>query len=75
MHLFTRVSDDEEKNIILLRLLEYLGHPNPYICAVAYNEVRSEQCISLHLSFMISYMSANILTPPNSFINLHSNFH
>lgn len=34
-----RVSDDEEKNIILLRLLEYLGHPNPYICAVAYNEV------------------------------------
>lgn len=27
-------------NIILLRLLEYLGHPNPYVCAVAYNEVR-----------------------------------
>lgn len=36
---FNRVSDDEEKNIILLRLLEYLGHPNPYVCAVAYNEV------------------------------------
>lgn len=34
-----RVSDEEEKNIILLRLLEYLGHPNPYVCAVAYNEV------------------------------------
>lgn len=34
-----RVSGDEEKNIILLRLLEYLGHPNPYVCAVAYNEV------------------------------------
>ncbi|KAJ5090417.1 hypothetical protein N7532_009101 [Penicillium argentinense] len=34
-----RVSDDEEKNIILLRLLEYLGHPNPYVCAVAYNEL------------------------------------
>lgn len=34
------VSEDEEKNIILLRLLEYLGHPNPYVCAVAYNEVR-----------------------------------
>ncbi|KAJ6104203.1 hypothetical protein N7523_010523 [Penicillium sp. IBT 18751x] len=33
------VSDDEEKNIILLRLLEYLGHPNPYVCAVAYNEL------------------------------------
>jgi serine/threonine-protein kinase ATR len=33
------VSEDEEKNIILLRLLEYLGHPNPYVCAVAYNEL------------------------------------
>lgn len=35
-----RVSDDEEMNIILLRLLEYLGHANPYVCALAYNEVR-----------------------------------
>lgn len=35
-----RVAGDEEMNIILLRLLEYLGHPNPYVCAVAYNEVR-----------------------------------
>ncbi|THC97259.1 hypothetical protein EYZ11_003261 [Aspergillus tanneri] len=25
-------------NIILLRLMEYLGHPNPFICAVAYTE-------------------------------------
>ncbi|KAH1445970.1 hypothetical protein KXX13_005453 [Aspergillus fumigatus] len=33
------VSDDEEMNIILLRLLEYLGHPNPFICAVAYAEL------------------------------------
>lgn len=38
-HSVHRVSGDEEKNIILLRLLEYLGHPNPYVCAVAYNEV------------------------------------
>ncbi|CAG8024016.1 unnamed protein product [Penicillium olsonii] len=38
MHV-SRVSEDEEKNIILLRLLEYLGHPNPYVCAVAYNEL------------------------------------
>lgn len=38
-HRSFRVSDDEETNIILLRLLEYLGHPNPYVCAVAYNEV------------------------------------
>lgn len=34
-----RASDEEEKNIILLRLVEYLGHTNPYVCAVAYNEV------------------------------------
>ncbi|KAJ5778568.1 hypothetical protein N7520_001814 [Penicillium odoratum] len=34
-----KVSDEEEKNIILLRLVEYLGHPNPYICAVAYDEL------------------------------------
>lgn len=33
------MSEDEELNIILLRLLEYLGHANPYICAVAYTEV------------------------------------
>lgn len=41
-----RVSEDEEKNIILLRLLEYLGHPNPYVCAVAYNEVGIHQIIA-----------------------------
>ncbi|KAJ5683180.1 hypothetical protein N7462_006345 [Penicillium macrosclerotiorum] len=34
-----RMSDDDEKNIILLRLIEYLGHPNPYVCATAYNEL------------------------------------
>lgn len=26
-------------NIILLRLLEYLGHANPYVSGVAYTEV------------------------------------
>ncbi|QSS66872.1 phosphatidyl inositol 3-kinase [Histoplasma capsulatum] len=30
------VSGDEEMNIILLRLFEYLGHPNPFINAIAY---------------------------------------
>lgn len=34
-----RASEDEERNIIYLRLLEYFGHTNPYICAVAYTEV------------------------------------
>ncbi|KAK2760373.1 serine/threonine-protein kinase M1 [Arachnomyces sp. PD_36] len=30
------ISGDEEMNIILLRLLEYLGHSNPYISGIAY---------------------------------------
>lgn len=42
-HVINRVSEDDEKNIILLRLLEYLGHPNPYVCAVAYNEVSNAE--------------------------------
>ncbi|GIK07921.1 serine/threonine-protein kinase M1 [Aspergillus viridinutans] len=41
------VSDDEEMNIILLRLLEYLGHSNPFICAVAYTELSK---LAQHLS-------------------------
>lgn len=35
----TRFSNDEEMNIVLLRLIEYLGHPNPFTCGVAYTEV------------------------------------
>ncbi|KAL4923269.1 protein kinase MEC1 [Aspergillus undulatus] len=34
-----RFSNDEEMNIILLRLIEYLGHPNPFICGVTYTEL------------------------------------
>jgi serine/threonine-protein kinase ATR len=44
-HVNNRVSEDDEKNIILLRLLEYLGHPNPYVCAVTYNEVSNVHLI------------------------------
>ncbi|WEW59433.1 serine/threonine-protein kinase M1 [Emydomyces testavorans] len=33
------VSGDEEMNIVLLRLLEYLGHSNPFIGGVAYTEL------------------------------------
>ncbi|PYI12112.1 hypothetical protein BO78DRAFT_392787 [Aspergillus sclerotiicarbonarius CBS 121057] len=45
-HLAT-FSNDEEINIILLRLVEYLGHPNPFICAVAYTELSR---LAQHLS-------------------------
>lgn len=34
-----RLSNDEEMNIILLHLVEYLGHSNPFVSAVAYTEV------------------------------------
>ncbi|KAL3460576.1 hypothetical protein BJX64DRAFT_278456 [Aspergillus heterothallicus] len=34
-----RFSNDEEMNIILLRLIEYLGHSNPFISGVAYTEM------------------------------------
>ncbi|KAL2807609.1 hypothetical protein BJX63DRAFT_436875 [Aspergillus granulosus] len=34
-----KFSNDEEMNIILLRLIEYLGHSNPFICGVAYTEM------------------------------------
>ncbi|OKL62432.1 hypothetical protein UA08_02676 [Talaromyces atroroseus] len=50
------VSEDEELNIILLRLLEYLGHTNPYICAVAYTEL-------LKLSQALSTTVAGLLRP------------
>lgn len=35
----TRLSGDDEMNLVLLRLLEYLGHPNPFVSAIAYTEV------------------------------------
>ena len=34
------VTGETELNIILLRLVEYLGHTNPLVCGIAYNEVR-----------------------------------
>lgn len=53
------VSEDEEKNIILLRLLEYLGHPNPYVCAVAYNEVSTHETL---LSITLLFISTDMVT-------------
>jgi serine/threonine-protein kinase ATR len=34
--MFPSVSGDEEVNIILLRVFEYLGHTNPFISGIAY---------------------------------------
>lgn len=36
-----RATQGDERNIALLRLVEYLGHTNQIICGLAYDEVRS----------------------------------
>ncbi|KAB8231016.1 protein kinase MEC1 [Aspergillus alliaceus] len=41
------LSNDEEMNIILIRLIEFLGHPNPFVCGVAYTELSK---LAQHLS-------------------------
>ena len=35
----SRILKDDELNIVLLKLVEYLGHSNPVISSVAFNEV------------------------------------
>ncbi|KAL8699738.1 MAG: hypothetical protein Q9224_001285 [Gallowayella concinna] len=35
-----RVSSGDETNIVLLRLIEYLGHTNPLVCGLAYDEIQ-----------------------------------
>ena len=37
-----RSTDGDERNIVLLRLVEYLGHTNQIICGLAYEEVSSK---------------------------------
>lgn len=36
-----RVVQDQELNVVLLKLLDYLGHTNPIVSGVAFNEVGS----------------------------------
>ncbi|KAL8917919.1 MAG: hypothetical protein Q9208_007662 [Pyrenodesmia sp. 3 TL-2023] len=43
-----RKSTEDETNIVLLRLVDYLGHTNPLICGLAYDEL---QRICNHSSF------------------------
>lgn len=43
-----RRSTEDETNIVLLRLVDYLGHTNPLICGLAYDEL---QRICNHSSF------------------------
>ncbi|KAL8849305.1 MAG: hypothetical protein Q9221_005715 [Calogaya cf. arnoldii] len=50
-----RVSSGDEMNIIVLRLIEYLGHTNPLVCGLAYDEI---QRMCQHSSFSVHRMLA-----------------
>lgn len=39
------ITEGDERNIILLRLVEYLGHTNQVICGLAYDEVFTTCCV------------------------------
>ena len=49
-----RVVGDEELNIILVRLVEYLGHTNPYISGMVYAEIQ-HLAQSLHTSVWLLF--------------------
>ena len=38
--ILSTVGDGDELNLILLKLVEYLGHTNALLCGLAYDEVR-----------------------------------
>jgi hypothetical protein len=40
-----RVSEDRELNLVLLRLVEYLGHTNQIASGAAFNEVGTALCV------------------------------
>ena len=44
-HPLSRVSKGDQMNLVLLKLVEYLGHTNALLCGLAYDEV------SCHLMF------------------------
>ncbi|KAL8243599.1 hypothetical protein R6Q59_009857 [Mikania micrantha] len=48
-----RVVGDEEMNIILLRLVDYLGHQNAYIAALAFSEL---QQLAQHLQLSVPFL-------------------
>ncbi|KAI1919319.1 serine/threonine-protein kinase M1 [Ophidiomyces ophidiicola] len=51
------ISGDEEMNIVLFRLLEYIGHVNPFISGVAYTEA----CLPFLFSFIADILKLSKL--------------
>ncbi|EXJ90418.1 hypothetical protein A1O1_03519 [Capronia coronata CBS 617.96] len=49
-----QVVGDEELNIILVRLIEYLGHSNPYLSGVVYAEIQ-HLAVAMHMSVWLLF--------------------
>lgn len=45
-----RISNDDELNLVLLGLVKYLGHSNPVISGVAFDQVREHSSLSCLLN-------------------------
>lgn len=56
-----RVCGEDELPIILLQLVEYLGHTNALICGMAYNEVYD------HFNAMLYVANVRSLPPSRNF--------
>jgi hypothetical protein len=49
----SRVVQDQELNVVLLKLLDYLAHTNPIVSGVAFNEVRVSSPLSIKTNQLI----------------------
>ena len=52
---FSTVGDGDELNLVLLKLVEYLGHPNAFLCGLAYDEVRHLESEKVRKSAYVSW--------------------
>ncbi|KAL9081035.1 MAG: hypothetical protein Q9157_000351 [Trypethelium eluteriae] len=56
-----QVCGDEELNLVLLQLIDFLGHPNPLICGLAFNELqRLSEALDSHPAELLKPFSRSI---------------
>ena len=48
-----RVSTGDEMNLVLVELVKYLGHTNPLICGLAYDEVSTSSTIESNKAYQV----------------------
>ena len=60
--LFPRVSNGDEMNLMILKLVEYLGHTNALLCGLAYDEVSLDLVPKSWAMLMISRFRASLIT-------------